>query len=167
MRKAFAVFTLVTLLASMSLVANADAPAPGGPFSTAFRVQNLSNQEAHCVYSFFDAAGTTVYSSTSETIPVGDSLYVYTPSVSGLADGEYSGVVSCDAEVAAVANYSDSNSGASYSGIGQAEVGDTWYAPGVYNNYYNFYSNLYVQNASSGAVDVDVEVYPDTDQYSC
>jgi hypothetical protein len=159
MRKAFAVFTLVTLLASMSLVANAEAPAPGGPFNTAFRVQNLSNQEAHCVYSFYNAAGTAVYSSASEAIGVGDSLYVYTPSLVGLADGEYSGVVSCDVEVAAVANFSDANSGASYSGVGQAEVGDTWYAPGVYNNYYNFYSNLYVQNASSGSVDIRVDVY--------
>jgi hypothetical protein len=159
MRKVFSVLTLVTLLASVSLVVSADAPAPGGPFNTAFRVQNLSDQEAHCVYSFYNASGTAVFSSASESIAVGDSLYVYTPDLTGLDDGEYSGVVSCDVEVAAVANFSDPDSGASYSGVGQAEVGDTWYAPGVYNNYYNFYSNLYVQNASSGLVDITVEIY--------
>lgn len=159
MKKVLTILTMIVILTSLPLVVSADAPAPGGPFNTAFRVQNLSSGDAHCTYSFYDSNGTAQYTSSQETIAAGDSLYVYTPSVTGLANGEYSGVVSCDAEVAAVVNYSDADSGASYSGISNSEVGDTWYAPGVYDNYYNFYSNIYVQNASGTAVDITVNIY--------
>jgi hypothetical protein len=150
--------TLFLLVFLMSpLLVGAEAPAPGGPFNTAFRVQNLSTGETKCTYSFYDSSGVVQYTSSEETIAEDDSLYVYTPDVSGMDAGEYSGVVSCDAEVAAVANFSDADSGASFSGI--SEVGSTWYAPGVYDNYYDFYSNVYVQNASSNPVDITVEIY--------
>jgi hypothetical protein len=159
MRKLFAGLILMLVILSVPLAAFADAPAPGGPFNTAFRVQNLSTDIANCVYTFYDSNGVTQYVSDSETIPQGDSLYVYTPSVSGLSEGEYSGIVSCDAEVAAVVNFSDPDSGASYSGVANAEVGPEWFAPGIYNNYFNFYSNLYVQNASGAPIDIKVEIF--------
>lgn len=150
-------FLLITLaLPSMVL---ADSPAPGGPFTTAFRIQNLGNGTATCVIKFYDGAGVEKYSMSPSGIAVGDSLLVFTPNESGLTPGSYSGVVSCDQEVVAVVNFSDSNSGASHNGVSGTDAAATWYAPGIYNNYFGFYSNIYVQNAASGPVDITVEYF--------
>jgi len=138
----------------------ADVPAPGGPFNTAFRVQNLGSANANCEFSFYDASGVSQYNSGALTpIPPGDSLYVYVPTDTTAADGMYSAVVSCDQDVAAVVNFGDADSGASYSGVGGGEVADTLYAPGIYDNYYNFYSDIVVQNASTGPIDITLEIY--------
>jgi hypothetical protein len=88
---------------------------------------------------------------------VGDSAYIYVPSDTTVADGQYAGVVTCDQEVAAVVNFADPDSGASYSGV--TEPGATLYAPGIYDNYYSFYSNIVAQNASGGAIDITLEIY--------
>lgn len=158
MKRYLAVILLLTLLSSIPVVAYASVPAPGGPFNTAFRIQNLGTSNANCVYNFYDSAGQVKYSSGSlPPIPPGDSAYVYVPSLSGLGDGQYAGVVSCDQPVAAVVNFSDPDSGASYSGV--TEVGTTLYAPGIYDNYYNYYSNVVVQNASSGPINITLEIY--------
>jgi hypothetical protein len=157
MRKLATIFIVMVIALSATAVVSADSPAPGGPFATAFRVQNLGGATANCTYQFFDSAGTAAFTSSTETVNPGDSLYVYTPSVGGLNAGTYSGVVSCDQPVAAVVNFSDSNSGASHSGV--TTPGTTWYAPGIYDNYFDFYSNIVVQNATSGDVDVTVEIF--------
>jgi hypothetical protein len=157
MKKAFVLVMVLALALGVFSVASADAPAPGGPFKTAFRVQNLENTNATCSYQFFDAAGNAAYTSASTSVAPGDSLYVYTPDISGLAEGSFSGVVSCDRQVGAVVNFSDTNSGASHGGV--SEPAATWYAPGIYDNFYNYYSNIYVQNASSSPVDITVEIY--------
>jgi hypothetical protein len=136
----------------------ADVPAPGGPFNTAFRVQNLETAQASCTIDFYDSSGVSQLTYGPETVYGGDSLYVYVPDTA-LGDGEYSAVVSCDKQVAAVVNFSDIDSGASHSGIASGDVAPTFYAPGIYNNFYNYYSNLYVQNASSGPVDITVSIY--------
>ncbi len=140
-----------------SQVVTADTPAPGGPFATAFRVQNLGSAEASCSYAFYDASGTAAYTSSPTLINPGDSMFVYVPNVLGLASGTYSAVVSCSQEVAAVANFADSDSGASHRGI--SSPGTTWYAPGIYDNYYDYYSTIIVQNATASEVDVTVEIY--------
>ena len=127
----------------------ADVPAPGGPFNTSFRVQNLGGANANCEFSFYDASGVAAYSSGAlPAIAPGDALYVYVPNDTTVADGMYSAVVSCDQDVAAVVNISDADSGASYSGVGGGEVASTLYAPAVYDNYYNFYSDVVVQKST-------------------
>ena len=137
----------------------ADVPAPGGPFNTAFRVQNLGGADANCEFSFYDASGVAQYTSGALTpIPAGDSLLVLVPNLV-VADGMYSAVVSCDQDVAAVVNIGDADSGASYSGVGGSEVANTLYAPAIYDNYYNFYSDVVVQNATSGAINITLEIY--------
>lgn len=157
MKKVFSIVMVLVLALGITSAALASVPAPGGPFNSAFRVQNLETTAAQCSYSFYDAAGAAAFTSTPESVNPGDSLYVYVPSVSGLATGSYSAVVSCDRKVAAVSNFSDPNSGASYSGI--AEPGAEWFAPGIYDNYYNYYSNIVVQNASASPVDITVEIF--------
>lgn len=158
MKKVFSVAMVLALTLALVGSALAAVPAPGGPFNSAFRVQNLETSAAQCSYAFYDAAGTAAYTlPTPATVNPGDSLYVYVPDVTGLGTGSYSAVVSCDKKVAAVSNFSDANSGASYSGV--AEPGMTWFAPGIYDNYFSFYSNIVVQNASAGPVDVTVEIF--------
>ena len=152
----------VTILVLVALVAlpvavSADVPAPEGPFNTAFRVQNLGDEDANCTFSFYDADGVSQYDSGAlSAVAPGDSLYVYVPDTT-VVDGQYAGVVSCDQPVAAVANFSDADSGASYNGV--TEVADTVYAPGIYDNYFGFYSDIVVQNASSGLNDITLEIY--------
>ena len=137
----------------------ADVPAPGGPFNTAFRVQNLGGADANCEFSFYNSSGVAQYNSGAlSPVPTGDSLYVFVPDTA-VADGMYSAVVSCDQDVAAVVNIGDADSGASYSGVGGDEVASTLFAPAVYDNYYNFYSDIVVQNATSGPVNITLEIY--------
>lgn len=157
--KKFAFLTLVLLLA-LPLSVLASTPAPGGPFNTAFRVQNLGNANANCTFAFYNAAGTKAYeSSTLAPIVPGDALYVYVPSDTTVANGMYAGVVSCDQEVAAVVNFSDADSGASYSGVDGSEVATELYAPAVYDNYYNYYSNVVVQNATNAPVNITLKIF--------
>lgn len=157
MRRLVVIALVLSMLLAIPIVANAASPAPGGPFSTAFRVQNLDTANASCVYVFYDANGGAAFTSSGTTITPGDSLYVYTPQVSGLSNGTYSGVVSCDKKVAAVVNFSDADSGASHNGINTPA--GTWYAPGIYDNFYGFYSNIVVQNATSATINVTVDYF--------
>lgn len=160
MKKWMIVLSVFSLLAVLPLTVSASVPAPGGPFNTAFRIQNLGSQPANCVFSFYNAAGDEVYSSGAlPSIPAGESAYVYVPNLTGLADGQYAGVVSCDQEVAAVVNFSDSDSGASYSGVSSSETATILYAPSIYDNYYNYYSNIVVQNASNNSIAITLEIY--------
>lgn len=157
MRRFVVIALVISMLLAIPVVANAASPAPGGPFSTAFRVQNLDASNATCVYVFYDAAGNAAYTSAGSTIAPGDSLFVYTPSVSGLASGTYSGVVSCDKKVAAVVNFSDADSGASHNGINTPAM--TWFAPSIYDNFYGFYSDVVVQNATNASISATIEYF--------
>lgn len=158
MKKLTLVLVLVLVLVAPVAV-SADVPAPGGPFNTAFRVQNLATSDATCTYTFYAADGTAAYTSAASTVAPGDALYVYVPSDTTVADGAYAGVVSCDQEVAAVANFGDADSGASYSGVSGEDVAMELYAPGIYDNYYGFASDIVAQNATDGAIDITLEIF--------
>jgi hypothetical protein len=156
MKKVFSLAMVLALTLALTSVAFAQVPAPGGPFNSAFRVQNLEATQAQCSYVFYNASGGDDYSAGPTPVDPGDSLYVYVPDLT-LASGSYSAVVNCDRKIAAVTNFSDADSGASHAGV--AEPGMEWYAPGIYDNYYNFYSDIVVQNASGGLADITIEIY--------
>ena len=129
---------------------------PGGPFASSIMVQNIGTEPASVTVKYVTAAGATAFTS-SHSIAVGDVLFLYVPGVSGLAAGEYSVVVYSGQPVAAVSNFSDANSGASYSG---ANAGSTvWYIPGVYDNYYSYSSEVYAQNVSGATQNITLEVF--------
>ena len=46
----------------------ASVPAPGGPFNSAFRVQNLETTTAQCAYSFYDENGTAAFNSSLTSV---------------------------------------------------------------------------------------------------
>jgi hypothetical protein len=156
MKKTFSVILALIFLLGLPLAALAQVPAPGGPFSSSFQVQNLDVAQTQCTYTLYDAAGNDAFTSAQTPIAAGDSLYVYVPDLA-LDDGMYSGVVMCDRKVAAVTNFSDADSGASHSGV--ADPATTWYAPGIYDNYYNYYSNIVVQNATDTPINVTVQIF--------
>lgn len=156
MKKTFSVILALILLFGLPVAAQAQVPAPGGPFSSAFRVQNLDVAATLCTYTLYDSAGVDAFTSEQTTIQPGDSLYVYVPNLS-LDDGMYSGVVMCDRKVGAVTNFSDDDSGASHNGV--ADPATTWYAPGIYDNFYNFYSNVVVQNATDAVINATIQIY--------
>jgi hypothetical protein len=157
--KKVGLFVVIAVLLASVPIASAETPAPGGPFNTAFRIQNLGAAEAECSFSFYDSAGVEQYTSGMlAPIPVGESAYIYVPDLT-LDDGQYAGVVSCSQEVAAVVNFSDPDSGASYSGVDAGDLADVLYAPGIYDNYYNYYSNVVVQNAAGAPNDITIEIY--------
>jgi len=154
-------FVFVTVL-SLALIAaspmspSSSVPGPTGTFGSAFTIQNMSAVIATCSYQFFDTLGVAAYTSASFTIPANGSNFTYVPNIAALASGQYSGVVSCDQQVSAVVNSGSTNSGGSYGAV--SSTGTTWYAPNAFNNYYNYYSNFVVQNATSSPVDVTLEV---------
>lgn len=159
MKKIFSILIALAITFAMFTAVAAEAPAPGGPFDSAFNVQNLASTDALCGYKFYDSAGAVAYQTASDvTVKPGDVLYVYVPSLGDDLDtGTYSGVVACDKVVAAVSNFSDADSGAAYSAI--SEPGLKWYAPGIYDNYYSYYSDVFVQNATAGLVDITLSIY--------
>lgn len=143
--------------ASVFAQPNPDSGVPGGPFSTAFRVQNLGGSAATCTYQVFNATGTQTFNSPLPSIAVGASAYVFTPSVPSFPSGVFAATISCDQPVAAVVNYSDSNSGDTFVGISSPAT--TLYVPGVYDNYYNYYTSFRIMNAGSGNNTVTVKYY--------
>jgi hypothetical protein len=156
MKKVFSFVLVAILVLAIVPAAAAQVPAPGGPFNTSFRVQNVEATSAQCSYTFYQSGGSSAYSSGLQAVPGGDSLFVYVPTLA-LPSGQYSAVVSCDKKAAAVVNYSDADSGAAHGGVDQPS--DTWYAPVIYDDYYDFFTNVVVQNASGGTVDVTINIY--------
>lgn len=131
-------------------------PGPSGTFSSAFTIQNMGSAVANCTFQFY--AGSLAYTSAAFTITVGGSNFTYVPNLVGLANGQYSGVVACDQQVGAVVNTGSALSGGSYVGVDASKLGTTWYAPNAFNNYYGYYSNFVVQNATASTVSVTVQI---------
>ena len=159
MKKQLSVLIVIAILAASPIATSADVPAPGGPFDTAFRIQNLEADPASCSFKFYDSAGAEKYASgLLPLIPAGQSAYIYVPVDTTVDPGQYAGVVECDKNVAAVVNYSDADSGASYNGV--SVPGLVLYAPGIYDDYYSYFSDIVVQNTRDNqAIDVKVEIF--------
>jgi len=155
----------LVMLASLGLAGprgTKAAPAaaiPGGPFATAFRVQNLDpTQNATCQYELFDDAGVSRFKSDPlPAIRPNESAYVFTPQVANMPAGTFSAVITCNVQVAAVVNYSDATKGDTY--VGEANPASTLYIPSAYNNYFNFFTQYRIQNASSTPQSVRVEYF--------
>ena len=160
-RKSLLAIVLVLLfwLATIPTFAqpNPDSGVPGGPFSTAFRVQNLGSSQATCTYTVYNAQGTQAFNSPLPSISPGASALVYTPATPGFPSGVFAATISCNQPVAAVVNYSDSDSGDTF--VGVSSPATKLYVPGVYDNYYNYYTSLRVMNASPNNNSVTIKYY--------
>ncbi len=162
-RKSF--FAAATLLgalalpqASVSHAAPTAAGVPGGPFATAFRVQNLESTAATCSYQMFaDGGGSPVFATNLPAIAPNDSAYVYTPAVENFPSGTFNGVISCDKQVAAVVNFSDPDKGDVY--VGSTNPSPTVFIPSAYRNYFNYFTTIRIQNTSATAQNIRVDYF--------
>lgn len=156
MKKLLSILFVLSICLSLVSTASADSNVPGGHFASSITVQNLGDSEANVTIKYVTADGSEGALS-SHKIPVNDVLFIYVPNNSELAAGEYSIVISSDQPVAAVSNFADEDSGASYSGI---EAGATsWFFPAVYDNYYTYYSEVIAQNVTESPQLVTLKVF--------
>jgi hypothetical protein len=151
--------SLVFSGAAATQAAPAQSSVPGGPFASAFRVQNLTpgTDKADCAYTIYKDGGSIAFNTNLPPINPNDSAYVYTPDVQGFPSGTFSGVISCDQPVAAVVNFSDASKGDSY--VGASNPAPTLFVPSAYRNYYNYSTSLRIQNTSASAQNVTVDYY--------
>jgi hypothetical protein len=159
MRKSVLVLVVVMALAFSALPALAQVPTPNGPFTSAFTIQNLTGTPASCVFTFYNESGGTVYTSSSLSISANGSYFVYVGNIAGLSSGQYSGVISCDQPVAAVANTTGPASAAAYMGSASSSAAQTLFAPGLYKNYVGYYSNVVVQNTTAAPINASLAVF--------
>lgn len=155
MKKSF-IFILVILLSLFSNSSTQATSVPGGPFSSSYHIQNIGTETASVTVKYYDATGAEVFTS-GHTIEVDDVLSVYMPDVSGVSAGEYSMVISSSQPVAASSTFGDIDSRASYSGFDAGA--QSWFIPGIYDNYYAYYSEVYAQNVSGALVDMTLSIY--------
>jgi len=155
MKKLMTLILILVMLALSFGSATAATTIPGGPFASAIMIQNLGAAEADISVQYVTSTGVVTFTSYHK-IAVGDVLLIYVPN-QAVPIGEYSVVLSSNQPISAISNFSDSDSGASYAG---ADAGSpTWYVPGVYNNYYSNYSEVYAQNIAPTAQDITLAVY--------
>lgn len=156
MKKLLSVLFVLSVCLSLVSTASADSVVPGGDFASSMTVQNLGNSKANVIVKYIDVDGGEATQSSHE-IPVDDVLFIYVPNNSALAAGQYSVVISSDQPVAAVSNFADEDSGASYSGV---ETGaNSWFFPAVYDNYYTYYSEVIAQNVTGSPQLVTLKVF--------
>ena len=162
MKKGIGLILTVILSLFFVVAANAQVPSPTtSSYQTAFNIQNLSGSTATCVVQFYDSAGANSFSLNGISINAGAVADFYTGNdgvFGGMAAGQYSAVVSCDQPVAAVVNYSDGNSAASSAGLSSSAIGQTFYAPGIYDNFYGFYSNIVIQNTTGSPINITADI---------
>jgi hypothetical protein len=136
---------------------HAQTGAPG-VWGSAINIQNIGSQPANAIsITFFDAAGAqiTIYN-VSEPLAAGGALAIFVPAiVTTLPPGQYSAVISSDQPLLASVNSASTNSpsapwtAAAYEGFDSSDAGTSLYFPGNYKNYYNFYSEIVIQNAGN------------------
>ncbi len=130
-------------------------PAPGGPFSNYFYIQNQTGSSITCIYTIYTINSFIVYNSKELNIAANESKFIDLNSL-GLETDTYTAVANCSGKAAIVSNIGDSDSGSGYLGSTGSAV---WYLPGLYDNYYNYYSTVIFQNATSNYIDVTLEIY--------
>lgn len=156
----------LTVVLIISLVAVIPAIAQGatesqapGTWVSSINIQYPDNNDAitdpdaNVTINFYDSSGALALSySVSPAIPEGGSRSLYVPTdISALSSGQYSSVVSSDQPLQIVANSSSTSpsTAGAYSGMQSDETGTELFFPGLYNNYFGFYSELALQNVES------------------
>lgn len=147
-----------------TVAAQTDTTRAPGTWVSSINIQNTGSGDATVTITFNDATGAaaTTFNATP-VIPAGGSRSYYVPAeIPGLASGQYSVVVSSDQPLQVVANATSSGpltSGA-YQGVQDSEIATTLYFPGLYKDYYGFFSEIVLQNAeATAATNVDITFY--------
>ena len=166
MKKLITLIMLVAFLLPMSTAYAQDsttASAAPGTWVSSINIQNPSDSDASVSLEFFDGAGTSIFTFVvTPVIPAGGSRSLFVPTdIAGLASGQYSVVASSDVEVNVVVNSSSTSpyTAGAYTGLQSVETGTTLYFPGLYKNYYGFYSEVILQNAGLADANISIQFY--------
>jgi hypothetical protein len=126
-------------------------------FSSSIVVQNAGTAAANVSIAYKNAGGTTIASET-RSIPANASVTVDQTATSGLTDGYVgSAVVTSDQPVAAI--FLISASGQLSSARGFKSGSPVVYLPVIYNQYFNFNTNVLVQNVGTAPTTVRIEYF--------
>lgn len=147
---------------------------PGGPYQSYYTIQNdTPSTSATCNISFYNQEGQVVFARSLGTFTSSVSSYVLTDESDGntsLPDNSrYSAVIDCNQAVTVTTNFSDSNypnheGGTVYNGFKTGDslyTGTRLYAPGIYDNFYNYNTQLSLQNTTNSTASVTISYYPD------
>lgn len=166
MRKFIIVLAALALLlnvgAMTAFAQGATSKAPG-TWVSSINIQNTGTGDAQVVISFYDGNGADVLDfSVTPNIAAGGSRSLYVPSdVTGLANGQFSAVVSSNQPLQVVVNSSSTGpaTAGAYTGLQSNQIGQTLYFPGLYKSYYGFSSEMILQNTDAAATTASVQFY--------
>lgn len=159
LRRVRAIVMAVALVASFGAFSartvSAQTNAPG-TWQSAILLQNVGGAAATPTVTFYNTSGGAVTTFTpSAPVAAGGALEIFVPArVSALPAGQFSAVVSSTEPFQVSVNTTSTNSAAppwtafAYEGVSQG--GTTLYGPGLYKSYFNFDSEMVIQNAGTG-----------------
>ncbi len=134
---------------------------------TSFQVQNLSSTEANVQLMFYDADGNAVTAATLSDTISGDSNKLYTQANNTNLPTGFNGsvVVSSDQPIAAIGVQESTNAAnmkyqGTYGGFAGDAAADKFYVPVVMKAFYNYTTEISVQNAGTGDVNVTITYDP-------
>jgi hypothetical protein len=131
---------------------NSKAP---GVWTSSINIQNTGSGAATVSIGFYDSNGNSALTfDATPDIPVGGQrTYYVSGAIASLPVGQYAAVVSSNEAVQVVANASSTGplTYGAYAGVEAGQVSDTLNFPGLYKNYYNFYSQVVLQNVEATA----------------
>lgn len=157
---AFAVLLSSFTLGAGQAHAQRDTTAIPGVWKSSILIRNLSSLAAADVRIQFykpDGTLTLTYPDTSAqamSLSANGSVSVFTASLSSLLPGQYSAVVSSNQKVAVTVQGYTLDQPASpwisfgYDGIDATNAAQTLFFPVISKNFYNFYSEMVIQNTS-------------------
>ena len=152
--------TLIVLVLSgmMATVASAQFTSV-----TSFQVQNLSSSTASVQIVFYDTSGDEVTAATLSDTIAGNASKLYTQGNNDDLPQGFNGsvVVSSDQPIAAIGvqearNASDQVYQGTYGGFSAEKAADTFYIPTVMKAFYDYTTEISVQNAGTSNVDVTI-----------
>lgn len=162
LRLAVVVSLLVGLLPLIVLAQGTPNTKAPGTWVSSINIQNVGSGPATVVLDFYDTNGNKVLSFTvTPNIPAGGSRSLYVPAEIPVSNGQYSVIASSDQPLQVVVNSSSTSpaTAGAYMGVQAVELSNTLYFPGLYKNYYGFYSEVVLQNVENSPADVTLSFY--------
>jgi hypothetical protein len=177
--KLFWLVMIVLLVGSIGMIQPSPLVAQdeylGGSYASAVRIYNMGNVAANCRLVAYDAdRGTEQWEGKIGPIAPCTAEMLHTPDQSDLASGDYAMSVYCDQEVKVVVNFSRDedaptkfgSKGDAFVGIKAQDAANSLFVPGVYNDYYDYYTTLRIQNLTDKEQTVQVSYYGDNNDQS-
>jgi len=161
-------FLIISLAMTFPVQAQSTTTGAPGSWTSSINIQNVGTGAATVVVDFYDTNGSKANSFTigaPNTIPAGGSrTLVIAFDIPGLNSGQYSVIVSSDQPLVVIANSTSSSptTAGAYQGVASENLSTTLFFPGLYKNYYGFYSEILLQNSETAAADVTIDFYNPT-----